>query len=125
MTVGVCWEFLEYTADNFIYTDMQKDTIVESISTVTLHPEKKNIAVHVNDIDRTVLYDAEGNEIAVIEGGYLDLGLHDTMKDLLVNFVGAVVFSIFGFYYEKNRKKYKFAGNFIPTKKESGMINWE
>lgn len=84
--------------------------------TVELNEEKKNIAVKINGIKRTVLYDAEGNEIAVIEGGYLDIGLHDTMKDLLVNFIGALVFSVFGFFYEKNREKYKFAANFIPTK---------
>lgn len=116
MTVGVCWEFLEYGADSFLLTDMQKDTVVQSISSVELNEEKKNIAVKINGIKRTVLYDAEGNEIAVIEGGYLDIGLHDTMKDLLVNFIGALVFSVFGFFYEKNREKYKFAANFIPTK---------
>lgn len=116
MTVGVCWEFLEYGADNILSTDMQKDTVVQTISSVELNPEKKNSAVKVKGIERTVLYDAEGNEIAVIEGGYLDIGLHDTMKDMLVNFIGAVVFSVFGYFYEKNREKYKFAGNFIPTK---------
>lgn len=118
MTVGVCWEFLEYGADCLISTDMQKDAVVQSISSVELNSENKNIAVKIKGIDKTVLYDAEGNEIAVIDGGYLDIGLHDTMKDMLVNFIGAVVFSIFGYFYEKNREKYKFAGNFIPTKNE-------
>jgi len=116
MTVGVCWEFIEYAADNVLSTDMQKDTVVQSISSVELNSENKNVAVKIQEIERTVLYDAEGNEIAVIEGGYLDIGLHDTMKDMLVNLIGAVVFSFFGFFYEKNREKYKFAGNFIPTK---------
>ena len=46
--------------------------------------------------------------------GYLDIGLIDTMKDLIVNFVGAVVFSVIGFFYIKNRGKGKFAKRFIP-----------
>ena len=49
-----------------------------------------------------------------IQNGYLDIGIIDTMKDLLVNFIGALVFSILGLFYIKNRNKYKFAENFIP-----------
>ena len=48
-------------------------------------------------------------------GGYLDIGIIDTMKDLFVNFIGAVVFSFIGFFYVKNRGKGKFAPQFIPT----------
>ena len=54
----------------------------------------------------------------IIEGGYLDIGIIDTMKDLFVNFIGAVVFSILGFFYIHNRDKYKFTENFIPRKKK-------
>lgn len=39
------------------------------------------------------------------------------MKDLIVNFVGAFSFSIFGYLYIQNRSKYKFVDNFIVTKK--------
>lgn len=53
----------------------------------------------------------------VIPGGNLDIGLRDTMKDLIVNFIGAIVFSIIGLLYIKNRDEYKFAENFIPTMK--------
>lgn len=118
MTIGVCWEFFEYAADNLVKTDMQKDSIVQTISTVTLNPNGENKAVIIKDIDKTVLYDKDGEVLAVIEGGYLDIGLNDTMKDLMVNMVGAVVFSIFGFFYELNNDKYKFAGNFIPRKND-------
>lgn len=47
-------------------------------------------------------------------GGYLDIGIHDTMKDLFVNLIGAVVFSIIGYFYVKKRGKGKFASKFIP-----------
>ena len=57
--------------------------------------------------------------ITIVDGGYLDIGIIDTMKDLLVNFVGAVVFSILGFLYIKNRDNYGFAANFIPKVKKN------
>ena len=48
-------------------------------------------------------------------GGYLDVGIYDTMKDLFVNFIGAVVFSVVGFFYVKERGKGRFARRFIPS----------
>ena len=116
MTIGVLWEFFEYGSDRYLRYDMQKDFIVNSISTVALNPEKANVPVKINGIDHTILYDADGNELAVIENGYLDIGIIDTMKDLFVNFIGAVAFSIIGYVYIKDREKYKFADNFIPKK---------
>jgi len=118
MTVGVCWEFFEYTADNVVLYDMQKDTLVSAISTVELNQEKNNKAVIVKNIDKTILYDSSGKEIAIIEGGYLDLGLDDTMEDLFVNLIGAVTFSTLGYFYIKNRDKYRFAEHFIPVKEK-------
>lgn len=116
MTIGVLWEFFEYGADRYFKTDMQKDYIVNTISTVTLDPKKDNNAIIIDGIEYTILYDANGNELTTIEGGYLDIGIIDTMKDLFVNFIGAVAFSIIGFLYIENREKYKFATNFIPVK---------
>ncbi len=118
MTVGVCWEFFEYTADKLLLYDMQKDTLVSTISTVELDPEKSNKAVVINNINKTILYDTNGNEIATIDGGYLDIGLNDTMEDLFVNLIGAITFSFIGYFYIKNRDKYKFAEHFIPVKDE-------
>ena len=116
MTVGVCWEFFEYGTDKFIHTDMQKDVIVGQISTVTLDPQKNNRAVMLKDIGKTVIYDVNGNELATINRGYLDIGLNDTMKDLLVNFTGALIFSVLGYYYTENKEKYKFTRHFIPSR---------
>lgn len=121
MTVGVLWEFFEFGADSFLKTDMQKDRIVQSISSVSLHPEGKNIPVILNNIDRTVIYSHNSSSQSIettIPNGYLDIGIIDTMKDLLVNFIGAIVFSILGFLYIKNRDNYKFARNFIPKVKD-------
>ncbi|MEG2645951.1 MAG: hypothetical protein RSA08_02850 [Clostridia bacterium] len=120
MTIGILWEFYEFTGDYFLNMDMQKDRLVKSISTVYLNEEGKNEPVVVKNIDKVVIYSNNNGNISenVINGGYLDIGIIDTMKDLLVNFIGAAVFSIIGLLYIKNRDKYKFAENFIPIRKE-------
>ena len=115
MTIGILWEFYEFTADSVFRTDMQKDRIVKSISSVELNPNRENVPIKVNNIERAEIYSEDGT-ITTIENGYLDIGIIDTMKDLFVNFIGAIVFSIIGFLYVKNRGKYEFAKNFIPIK---------
>ena len=116
MTIGVLWEFFEYAADTYLKTDMQIDRIVTSISTVELDPLQSNTPVKIDNIESTILNINNGQ--IVIEGGYLDIGIIDTIKDLIVNFVGAICFSTIGYLYIRNRDKYKFASNFIPTKEE-------
>lgn len=116
MTIGVLWEFFEYSWDIYFQTDMQKDTLITSISSVDLNEEKKNKAVIVQPIIKTEI--TTDKDTIVIDGGYLDIGLNDTMEDMMVNFLGALSFSFIGFLYIKNRDKYKFADNFIPKKTE-------
>lgn len=125
MTIGVLWEFFEYGMDNMFFTDMQKDRIVQSISSVELNPEKKNDPIVINNINKTVVYytqkDGTRQELT-IDGGYLDIGIKDTMKDLIVNFIGAIVYSFIGFFYIKGRDGYKFAEKFIPKRKTKQEI---
>lgn len=116
MTIGVLWEFFEYGSDKIFKLDMQKDNVVSWISTVELNPLNENKAIIVENIDKTVMYNRKGNELAVINGGYLDIGINDTMKDLIVNFIGALTFCFFGFFYLKYSKHDKFIKNFVPTK---------
>lgn len=116
MTVGVFWEFFEYGMDNIMHYDMQKDEYINEIHTVTLDPENDNNVVSINGVDYTILYDKNGKKIAKIDN-YLDIGLNDTMEDLIVNFVGALIFNIFGFIYLKNRGKDKVVKNFIIKNK--------
>ena len=89
MTIGVLWEFFEFGADQILKYDMQKDRIIQSISTVELEPEGKNKPVVVKDIYKTVIYSNENGKTieTEISGGYLDVGIIDTMKDLFVNFI--------------------------------------
>ena len=113
MTIGVLWEFFECAMDQLLLFDMQKDTVVNTISTVMLDPNHGTTAVIVGDITDVILV-AGGQEIPLGLGGYLDIGLLDTMKDLFVNFIGAVVFSIIGYFYVKGRGSGRFAQRFIP-----------
>ncbi|WP_442892144.1 hypothetical protein [Companilactobacillus sp. HBUAS59699] len=116
MTIGVMWEFGEFTADQWLNTDMQKDRIVQKVNSVELS-KRPNTVGHVKKIDKTVIHTEDNKEI-VVKGGYLDIGLIDTMKDLFVNLIGAIFFSIFGYFYSASRsRKYKFIRNFTVTKK--------
>ena len=110
MTVGVLWEFFEFGMDRLFHMDMQKDTIVTSITSVMLDPTNKNIPVTIDGITSVTV---NGQELGF--HGYLDIGLYDTMEDLFVNFIGAVVFSTIGYFYIKHRGKGKLAKAFIPT----------
>ena len=110
MTVGVLWEFFEFAADTYLHMDMQKDWIVHEINSVMFNPDGLNIVEHVK-IDSLIV---NGEDWIAKYGGYIDIGLIDTMKDLIVNFIGAVVFSIIGFFYVKSRGQGKFASAFIP-----------
>ena len=113
MTVGVLWEFFEFGMDFFTGSDMQKDTVIKAIHTTMLDPTKSNRVVHITGITDVILSD--GTSLGL--GGYLDIGIIDTMKDLFVNFIGAVVFSFIGYFYVKSRGQGRFARRFIPTMK--------
>lgn len=121
MTIGVLWEFFEFSMDLFTFTDMQKDTVVSTISSVDLNRAKENVPVIIKGIENVIFtggnltVDGTGMDSYSLDlGGYLDIGLMDTMKDLIVNFIGAVIFSIIGYFYVKSRGKGKFAQRFIP-----------
>ncbi len=118
MTVGVMWEFVEFGIDHSLSKDMQKDSIVNTISSVKINPSGENVPIVLKDISKTEIYSNNGDEVTIIENGYLDIGLIDTMKDLFVNFIGATVFCILGYLYIKNRDGYKFLEGFISKKKE-------
>lgn len=96
MTVGVLWEFFEYGMDVLFLTDMQKDTVLHSIASVELSTD--GTVTVLQDISAMTV---NGQELPIT--GYLDIGLHDTMADLFVNFLGAVVFSVLGYFYIRHR----------------------
>ena len=110
MTIGAVWEIFEFSVDNLFHKDMQKDTVIQQITSVALDPMNRNIPITISNIQDVVV---NGESLGL--GGYLDIGLYDTMEDLFVNFVGAVVFSTIGYFYIKHRGRGKLARAFIPT----------
>ncbi|MGN0964278.1 MAG: hypothetical protein ACI4O6_02845 [Dysosmobacter sp.] len=113
MTIGVLWEFFEFSMDWFFHTDMQKDTVIHSLYTVALDATRSNKVVGITGITDTAV---NGQSLGL--GGYLDIGLIDTMKDLFVNFIGAVVFSVTGFFYAKSKGQRRTAAqSFVPSPK--------
>ncbi|MGN1358292.1 MAG: hypothetical protein ACI4WU_02875 [Bacilli bacterium] len=118
MTIGVMWEFCEYTMDKVFLMDAQKDHQITTISSTYLNETGENKSVILKNIEYTKIYsqDEDGNLVETTVGGYLDIGLNDTMKDLLVNFLGAIIFNLIAYLYIKNNQKWQFVEGFIPTK---------
>lgn len=117
MTIGVLWEFVEFGADMYLNKDMQKDRIVSKINSKALGNTELNEKIELDNINKTVIY-YDDQKIYIIENGYLDIGIIDTMKDLFVNFIGALLFSLLGFLYVKDRDEYNFIERFIPFVKK-------
>lgn len=109
MTIGVLWEFFEFGCDTLLHKDTQKDTIIHSITSVDLDPTGSNSPVTIDGITEVTV---NGEKLTV--DGYLDIGLIDTMQDLFVNFIGAAVFSVIGYFNVKSRSKGRFVRRFVP-----------
>ena len=109
MTVGVLWEVFEFGMDRLFHMDMQKDMIIHSFASVTLDPTNNNIPILVDNITDVAV---NGESLGL--GGYLDVGLYDTMQDLFVNFIGALTFSIIGYFSAKSGNN-KIAKQFVPV----------
>lgn len=120
MTIGVLWEFFEFGCDTLLKKDTQKDTIIHVISSIELNSDGGNTPVRIENINEVTV---NGQPLGV--GGYIDIGLIDTMQDLFVNFIGAAVFSVIGFFYVKSRGKGKFVRRFIPTLAKKYQIDSE
>jgi hypothetical protein len=112
MTIGVLWEFIEFSVDWIFHIDMQKDAIVSSVYSVKLNQNIPGHLERVHDITRTVIKCSSGKKY-VIDGGYLDIGLIDTMKDLFVNFFGALAFTVIGYNYIQNRSDRNITPEFM------------
>ncbi|MEE0745590.1 MAG: hypothetical protein UIL73_03775 [Anaerovoracaceae bacterium] len=113
MTIGVFWEFFEFSMDTFLHFDMQKDTVIHTISSVMLNPTGENDPVILENINDVTV---SGQDLGL--GGYLDIGLIDTMQDFFVNFIGALVFSVLGYFFVKNKNDDSVVVKLIPRRKD-------
>lgn len=88
ITVSALWELVEFGMDWIFDMDMQNDTVVHAIHSYLLS-DAPGVLTDITDI-RTVQLDGAALEI----GGYLDIGLIDTMCDVLVETLGAAVYGL-------------------------------
>ena len=128
MTVAAVWEIFEFSMDMCFGFDMQKDMVVDSIGSVSLDLTKSNEVIRIPDISEVVIISANGSRYVLSDygiTGYLDIGIIDTMKDIIVNLIGALAFSVIGFFYIKTRGRGNLAKRFIPhlKKKQNKEIN--
>lgn len=83
------WEIFEFGTDHLLKTDMQKDTIINEITSYYLSEDKDTTTTMV--VDNVVV-----NNISFTDkyNGYLDIGLYDTISDMSCALVGALIFII-------------------------------
>ena len=102
MAISVLWEFVEFSSDQFLHTDMQNDTVISSIHSYELD-DGMGVAGSIEDIE-----DVTVNGIELPVDGYIDIGLIDTMLDMLLESAGALVVVVI---YMIDREKHQM---FVP-----------
>ncbi len=84
MSLAVVWEFFEFGSDQLMGSDMQRDTVVTALHSYDLGTEL-GVTGSIEDITLVTV-----NGTALPAAGYLDIGLIDTMCDLLMGTLGAL-----------------------------------
>ena len=130
ITLGRKTNFIDSAAVSKVFHGLSKTVEGTALAaylselTITLAPEPPESADCLRPVSYTHLdvykrqVQSDGTQTALGLGGYLDIGLLDTMEDLFVNFIGAFTFSIIGYFYVRSRGKNKFAKRFIPVVNE-------
>ena len=86
IAISALWEFYEFGMDRWFGLDMQRDTLVS--------------AIHSYDLGSAtgVIGSIDSIESVVVNGvplkGYIDIGLIDTMGDMMIETFGAVVYAV-------------------------------
>ncbi|WP_051671618.1 hypothetical protein [Oribacterium sp. P6A1] len=98
--IAVLWEITEYMVDKVWLLDMQKDVFVSRIDSYLLAGNTGAIESIENIGEVTV-----GGQILP---GYIDIGLIDTMDDLIMALVGSIVFSVYALIDQDRHPILKF-----------------
>ena len=104
--IAVLWEFCEFGADTFLGMDMQDDVVVDHINSYLLD-DGIGVAGSIANIDEVIV---NGEKLPV--KGYIDIGLTDSMLDMLLETVGAIIIS--GIYIISS-------GKFVVFKTKEGV----
>lgn len=92
LALAVLWELVEYAASEIGGFDMEEDTLITSFGSYYLSGNH-NETVSIENITETWIFFGDGEKY-IIEGGYLELGLIDTIVDMAVCFAGAMLFLV-------------------------------
>ena len=109
IAIAVLWEFFEYSSDVFLGSDMQADTVINAIHT------KINRTDGITDVYKNIT-DTLVNGESIGVKGYLDIGLIDTMHDMIIETVGAIAFLLY-VLIDRNRNPMISAINVSDNKK--------
>ena len=90
ITISVLWEIYEYISDTFFGLDMQKDTYLSVFNSYFLGDSQHSID-STGNITSVIIQTENG---AIELSKYIDIGLHDTMLDIIVESLGAAVYCI-------------------------------
>jgi len=84
------WEFIEFGADTLFGMDMQDDTVIFSLRSYLLGTEA-GVMGSIDDISSVAVNGAP----LLPDGGYIDIGIIDTMMDMLLGSLGALLTCIY------------------------------
>lgn len=98
LATAAVWEFLEYGMDQLFNMDMQQDSIVNNITSYYFGSQM-GLTGAVGNIQSVII-----NGVDIGLNGYLDIGLHDTMTDMLVCALGAASFCLVQLFNKSKRE---------------------
>lgn len=93
LAIGYLWEIFEFSCYNLFGIDMEEDTLVNWFNSYYISGTHEYSA-EIHNITQTVIYYNDGL-VETIKDGYLDLGLIDTLTDMIVCLIGTICFIIY------------------------------
>ena len=87
MGTSAIWELTEFSIDRILKEDMQKDTVIKEITSYKFSFDDKKPLTE--KVDKAIL-----NDIDLVKsyGGYIDIGLYDTMEDMFSALAGTIIY---------------------------------
>lgn len=117
IAISGLWELWEFTSDTLFHTDMQKDTILYDLPPSYVFSEALGGGVgELLPLDiEEILITIKGYESQPLPF-YVDLGLIDSMKDVLVETAGAAIYTLI--YVLARGKRFVF----LPAEKDNELL---
>lgn len=89
LMISLIWEVFEYTANELFGFDMLADTMIDGFNSYLLSGTHSEY-LSIQGITQTIIY--YGNNEVLVLDGYLDIGMLDTLHDMIVCLFGALIF---------------------------------